>query len=261
MRHARITVLLVVAVFVSVSIAAAAAAAAIDAHRPAQVTTSPPTATTLAPTTVATTTVATSTTELPTTTEPATTTTNSTTTSSTTTTTVPAVSTSSSSSSAPWGWIIAFLAVIAVALIISLVLVRRSANRAKSEWKDSAASALRDADLTRDMMADEARPGDAEDATRVTAVRDTVERVASQFDQLAASAPNDELRRNSIALATSLRGYFFALEAEQILHNAPATPTADQLGTADETKRARAAELEAATTAIRAYAAPSPSKR
>jgi hypothetical protein len=255
MRRARRTVLLVVAVFAIVAMAAVAAAA-IGEQRPAQVTTAPPAASTLAPTTVATTTVATSTTELPTTTEPATTTPSSTTPSSTTTTTVPTASTSSGSGSAPWGWIIAILAVIAVALIIVLVLLRRSSNSTKSEWKDSAASALRDADLARDILADEARPGDPEDATRVTAVRDTIERVASQFDQLAASAPNDDMRRSSIAMASSLRGYFFALEAEQMMHNAPTTPTADQLGTADATKRARAAELEAAATAIRTYVAP-----
>jgi hypothetical protein len=154
------------------------------------------------------------------------------------------------------GWIIAILAVLAVALIIVLVLARRSANRAKSEWKDAAASALRDVDLTRDMLADEAPPGAAEDATRLLAVREAVNRVATNFDQLAASAPNDEMRRHSIGVATSLRGYFFALEAEQMLHNAPTAPTADQLGTADATRRARAAELEAAVAAIRAHVAP-----
>jgi hypothetical protein len=93
----------------------------------------------------------------------------------------------------------------------------------------------------------------------VAAVRDAVERVASQFDRLATSAPNDETRQNSIALAASLRGYFFALESEQMLHDAPTTPTADQLATADAAKRARAAEIGAAVAAIRAYVAPNSS--
>ena len=150
---------------------------------------------------------------------------------------------------------------IAGALIVVLVFVRRSANRAKSEWKNAAASALRDADLTRDMLADEAPPGVAEDATRLRAVRESVERVATNFDQLAANAPNDEMRRRSIGVATSLRGYFFALEAEQMLHNAPTAPTADQLGTADATKRARAVELDAAVAAIRAHVVPDTSQR
>jgi hypothetical protein len=119
---------------------------------------------------------------------------------------------------------------------------------------------LRDGDVTRDMLANEARPGDAEDATRVEAVRDTIERMATHFDQLAASAPNDEMRRDSIGIATSLRGYFVALEAEQMLHNAPTTPTADQLASADAAKRARAAELEAALSEMRAYVAPDPAQ-
>ena len=251
MRRARITVLLLVAVIGIGMLAAAAAASAMHPGRPAQVATLPGETTTLAPTTVATTTVAPSTTEVPTTTEP---TTEPATT--TTATTVPPASTSSDDSSAPWGWIIAILVVLAVGLIVVLAFLRRSSNRAKSEWKNAAASALRDADLTRDMLADEARPGEAEDARRLTAVRDAVERVASQFDQLATSSPNDEMRRSSTAVATSLRGYFFALESEQMLHHAPTTPTADQLATADATKRARAAELGAAVAAIRAYVAP-----
>jgi hypothetical protein len=222
------------------------------AQRPAQVTTLPGETTTLAPTTLAPTTLAPTTSEAPTTAEPATTTEPA----PTTTITVAPPASTSSGSSTPWGWIIAILAVVAVALIVVLVLMRRSSNRTKAEWKNAAASALRDADLTRDMLADEARPGEAEDPRRVAAVRDAVERVASQFDRLATTAPNDETRQNSIALAASLRGYFFAMESEQMLHDAPTTPTADQLATADATKRARAAELGAAVAAIRAYVAP-----
>jgi len=258
MRRTRITVLLIVGVLaIGVVATAAAAASVLHAQRPGQVTTSPGETTTLAPTTLAPTTLAPSTSEVPTTAEPATTTEPA----STTTTTAGLPASTSSDSSTPWGWIIAILAVIAVVLIVVLALLRRSSNRTKAEWKNAAASALRDADLTRDMLADEARPGEAEDARRVTAVRDAVERVASQFDQLATSAPNDEARRNSIAVATSLRGYFFALESEQMLHDAPTTPTADQLATADAAKRARAAELGAAVAAIRAYVAPDSSTR
>jgi len=263
MRRTRITVLLIVGVLaIGVVATAAAAASVLHAQRPGQVTTSPGETTTLAPTTLAPTTLAPttlapSTSEVPTTAEPATTTQPA----STTTTTAGLPASTSSDSSTPWGWIIAILAAIAVVLIVVLALLRRSSNRTKAEWKNAAASALRDADLTRDMLADEARPGEAEDARRVTAVRDAVERVASQFDQLATSAPNDEARRNSIAVATSLRGYFFALESEQMLHAAPTTPTADQLATADAAKRARAAELGAAVAAIRAYVAPDSSTR
>jgi hypothetical protein len=147
---------------------------------------------------------------------------------------------------------------VAIALIAGLVILARKRNRAKKEWKDAAASSLRDADLVRDMLAGEARPGETEDTTRVGAVRDNVERVATRFDELASSAPNDDMRAGSTSVANSLRGYFFALQAEQLLHGAPTSPTADQLAAADATKRARNAELQAAIEKIRAYAAPAP---
>ena len=214
--------------------------------RPMAVTTVPDASTTLpGPTTTA----ASPTTETTTTTtEPSTTTS-----SSTTASTIPPASVpSSGSSSPPWGLIIAILAVVAVALIVVLVLLRRSSNRAKHEWNDAAASALRDAELTRDMLAGEAQPGDPENSARLTAVRSSVERVATTFEQLATTAPDDAARRNSIGLASSLRGYLFVLEAEQLLRRAPTPPTAEQLANADAAKRARAAELDAAIGEMRA---------
>jgi hypothetical protein len=150
---------------------------------------------------------------------------------------------------------------ILAALITMWVVIRQNANRDKGEWTDAAASALRDADLTRDMLAGEARPGDTEDATRLNAVRDTVERVATDFERLAVTAPDEDARRNSIALATSLRGYFFALQAEQLLHDAPTAPTGEQLAAADATRRTRVADLDSSIAAIRAYVTPKPAGR
>jgi hypothetical protein len=248
MRRARRAAPLV-GVVVLFAFAFAFAAVGAGALRPAQVTT------TGAPTTLAPTTAAPATTAAPTTTAaPATT--EAPTTTSTPTTTVAPASTSSGGSSTPWGWIIFILVLVAIALIAVLVLAARSRNRAKKVWKDAAASSLRDADLVRDMLAGEARPGEAEEATRAAAVRDSVERVSGKFEQLASTAPNDEMRDSSMSVASSLRGYFFALEAEQLLHGAPTSPTADQLAAADATKRARNADLQAAVDKIRAYVAP-----
>ncbi len=147
---------------------------------------------------------------------------------------------------------------IAVALIIVLVFLKRSANQRKKEWNASATSALRDADLTRDMLAGEAEPGQPEDAARLTAVRSSVDRVATTFEQLAADAPSDGLRQRATSLASSLRGYLFALEAEQLLRRAPTPPSGEQLASADATKRARAADLDAAISGIRAEVVPEP---
>jgi hypothetical protein len=164
--------------------------------------------------------------------------------------------TSSDDSDPPWALIIAILAVIAVGLIVALIVMKRNANRSKHDWQGAAASALRDADLTRDMLAGEARPDETEDPTRFNAVRDKVDTVATRFDQLATSAPNDEARRNAGAVAESLRGHFFALEAERLLQDAPTTPTAEQLATADATRRGRASDLDGAIAALRAFVTP-----
>ena len=221
-------------------------------QRPAQVTTTPGAPTTFAPATDAPTIVAPSpvgsaTTE-PSSTSPGT--------STTPTTTAPAPESTTSNSSPAWGWIIAAVALGAIALIAVLVARRRSTKRDDAEWKSVAVPAVGDADLTRDMLSGEAPPGEAEDTARVTAMRATVDRVATTFDRLAAGAPNDDMHRISIAVSTSLRGYFFALEAEQMLHRAPTTPTAEQLASADATKRGRLGDFDVAVNAIRRYVTP-----
>jgi hypothetical protein len=134
---------------------------------------------------------------------------------------------------------------------VFLVVRARAAGAAKRDWNVAAASALRDADLTRDMLAGEPRPDEAEDAARHHAVTDNVERVSARFEQLAGQAPDEEAHNSAAAVASSLRGYLFALEAERLLRGAPTPPTADQLGSADATRRARADELERALAAMR----------
>jgi hypothetical protein len=209
------------------------------------------------PTTATATTVETPTTNAPVTTvAPATTpptTSELTTPTTTSATTAPAANTDTTSddSSTPWGLIIAIAALAVIALIVFLIVRARAGGAAKRSWNAAAASALRDADLTRDMLAGEARPGEPEDAARHHAVNDNVERVSARFEQLAAQAPDEEAHRQAAAVASSLRGYLFALEAERLLRDAPTPPTADQLASADATRRARADELERALAAMR----------
>jgi hypothetical protein len=251
----RIRLLAVIVGMLAVFTLAVTAATAVALGRPAQETTVPNTdTTTIAPTTTVeptTTTVEATTT----TTQPATTTTSS---STTTTTVAPGAGSTTDNNSRAGRVIIGILAVLAVAAITAMIIVRRNAKRDKAEWTNLAASALRDADLTRDLLAGEARPGQPEEAARLTAVRDNVERVAANFDGLAVNAPAEDLRQHALGVANSLRGYFFALQAEQLLHSAPTPPTGDQLASADATKRMRTAELDAAIDAIRTYVTPQP---
>jgi hypothetical protein len=152
--------------------------------------------------------------------------------------------------------IIAILALLVIALIVFLVVRARAAGATKRDWNAAAASALRDADLTRDMLSGEARPGEPEDAARHHAVTDNVERVSGRFEQLAGQAPDDESHRDAAAVASSLRGYLFALEAERLLRGAPTPPTADQLATADSARRARADDLDRALAVMRQRTSP-----
>ena len=208
--------------------------------------------TTLAPTTTAAPT--TTTTEAPTTTTeaPTTTSSSSTTTSSTTTTTIAPVSASSGGSDVPWGWIIAALAVVALALIAILVRRRVVGKRNEEAWKAEARNVLGDAELARDMLEGEARPGQDEDPARRATVRNNVENVGASLDRLASIAPTKEDAASATAVAKSLRGYAFALEAERLLRDGPNAPTGDQLASADQARRTREADLDRALGALRA---------
>jgi hypothetical protein len=243
-RFAAVAASLVLAVLAMSAVDAGAATAAGGRHDQATTsepaTDAPPTTATPPPTTAPPVTVAPATTP-----------------SGTPATTVPGSTTSSSSSSTPWGAIAAIAAgVILIVLIVALLVRRRSRGSARRSWNTDAASALGDAQLVRDMLEGEAQPDQPEDATRQTAVRTNVERTASRFEQLATAAPNDNAGREASNVATSLRGYLFALEAERLLRTAPTPPTADQLASADATRRARASDLDDAISALRARIAP-----
>ena len=215
-------------------------------------TTVPGESTTAAPpSTDAPTTVAPTTTLAPATTTTPSTTPSSSTTASTTPTTVAPTNSSSGSSSTPWIILIVALAVLAIGLIIVLVRMRQSRNRAEHAWRADAARTGDNAALARSMLDDEARPGEIEDATHRATVRDRVEAVAASLDRLAATAPDDSGRQSATNAAESLRGLAFAHEAERLLREAPTPPTADQLAGADHTRRTRAGELDAALARLR----------
>jgi hypothetical protein len=172
-----------------------------------------------------------------------------------TTATAPPVtvsSTGSSSSSTPWALIVVLIAAAVVIIGVVLAGSRRRRTRATQQlWRTDATSALRDAELTRDMLESEARADQPEDPARRDALRGSVERAASQFEHLATLAPSDAPRQSARRVANALRGYLFALEAEQLLRTSATPPTAEQLATADSARRGRATDLETALAVIR----------
>jgi hypothetical protein len=141
--------------------------------------------------------------------------------------------------------------VLAIVLVIVLLLMWRSRRRAESAWRADAARTYDNAVLVRSMLDDEARPGEPEDPTHRAMVHDRVEAVAASLDRLAANAPDDSGQQSAANAAESLRGVAFAREAERLLREGPTAPTGDQLATADQTRRARAGELDAALANLR----------
>ena len=195
--------------------------------------------TTAAPTTAAPTTAA-PTTAAPTTAAP---TTAAPTTAAPTTTVAPAAP--KSSSSTPWGWIIAGIAIAAaiIGLIVWLVS-RRNRKRALVAWRSGAESALDSANLARTLLP--AAGQDVPDSAHWQAVHERVETAAQSLDQSAGRAPTPEGAQASRTAADKLRGLWFALESDRLLREGTTPPTPEQLAQADTVTRARGSELDTA---------------
>lgn len=191
---------------------------------PTTPTTTPPTEPTTTPTT------ATTTTESSTTTS-----------SSTTSTTVPG--TTNSSSSTPWGWIIAGI-ILAAAIIIGVILLIQRNNRVRAQqaWRRDSESALDAALLALNLLP---RSGqDIPDPAHWQAVRDQVEQAAQALERSSVSAPTEEGGRAATTTAETLRGLFFALDSDRLLRDGAVPPTTEQLVQADAVTRARRSDVD-----------------
>jgi hypothetical protein len=211
----------------------------------APTTASPPTTGVAAPTTAAPTTAApptaAPTTSAPTTAAP---TTSAPTTAAPTTTTV-APAAPKSSSSTPWGWIIAGIAIAAavIGLIVWLV-TRRNRTKALAAWRHDTESSLDSAHLARTLLP--AAGQDVPDPAHWQAVHERVEQAAQSLDQSGTRAPTPEGAVAARTAADKLRGLWFALESDRLLREGAQPPTPEQLAQADTVTRARGSELDAA---------------
>jgi hypothetical protein len=205
-----------------------------------------PSTTTAPPDTTTTATVPTTTTTVPpttTTTVPATTTSTSTSTTvpATTTTTTP---TSTTSSKTPWGLIV-LIVVLAIAIVVVALLLRSRKKRAvETQWRRAVTPALSDAQLARQSLL--SGNAEAEDEQVRGAVAVQVERAAVALDRTVPSAPDPEAGSMASAAAASLRGLAFAIEADRLLRHGTSAPSGVQLAQADDARRARGTELQAA---------------
>jgi hypothetical protein len=199
---------------------------------PTTTTTVPPTTTTVPPTTT--------TVPRTTTTEPRTTTTSS----STTSTTKPLIAPAPASSGVPVGLIVLIALLVAAIVIVAVALVRRNRKQAEASWHRSVVPAVSDVRLAREALL--SGNGASEDPEVRGAVAVQVDRAASALDRAVRAAPDEEDGEAARSVAESLRGLAFAVEADRLLRHGAVAPTGVQLAEADEARRARTAELDAA---------------
>ncbi len=208
-------------------------------------TTAAVTTTTAAPTT---------TTTEPPTTEPTTTTTRGrpTTTSSHPSTTTTTVATTTSSST-PWGWILLAVVIVLAAILVALLIAHTRRQGRVVGWERSVRPAVTAAELARELVLSQS---DADDDQRRATVAAQVDEAVDGLERAAGSAPDETHRVLSTRGAESLRGLAFAVEADHLMRSGGATPTGEQLASADSARRNRSAELDAALEDLKAAIAP-----
>jgi hypothetical protein len=207
------------------------------------------TTTTVAPTTTTTSSSTTTTTTHPTTT---------TTSSSTTTTTTPTTTTTTPSSSTSSGVSGVLIAVIVVVLLlialVIVLLVSRNRKSAVDAWRRRALPALSDARLAREALLSPSAMSD--DAELRGAVSVQSDRAATALEQAGAAAPDPAAGGSATTAAGALRGLAFAIEADRLLRHGAAAPTGTQLAEADQARRDRDAELQAALARLQTHVTP-----
>jgi hypothetical protein len=205
-------------------------------------TTAAVTTTTVAPTTTST--VPPTTAPTTTTTLPATTTTRArptTTTSHPTTTTTTVAKTTSSSKA--WGWVLLAVVIALAAILVGLLIARTRRQGREVDWERSVRPAVTAAELARELVLSQS---DADDAQRRANVAVQVDDAVDGLERAAAAAPDAANRALCMRCADSLRGLAFAVEADHLMRSGGATPTGEQLASADSARRNRSAELNAA---------------
>ncbi|HLN15419.1 MAG TPA: hypothetical protein VK277_01585 [Acidimicrobiales bacterium] len=114
-------------------------------------------------------------------------------------------------------------------------------------WTARARPVLQEAVLTRSMLV---QSGARDEPGQRQSVDSQVDRTVTSLTELATSAPDDASRLAAASSAEAIRGLLFALEAERLLRTGPTAPTGQQLAEADQARRTRAGQLDAALAAL-----------
>jgi len=225
----------------------------------ATTTTVPVTTTTVPPTTSTSTSTTTSTTQpTSTTTVPPTT---STSTSTTTTTTTPAPA--ATKSGGLTGTAVALI-VLAIMLVVAVILVavlfrRRTRRQAANDWRGSVLPAVVDARLARESLLSGNAMSDNPELRGSVDIQ--VDRAAQALEHASRHAPDEQAQNATDAVAGSLRGLAFAIEADRLLRHGAGSPSGMQLAETDEARRSRLSELDAALARLSSHFGAASSRR
>lgn len=158
----------------------------------------------------------------------------------------------STSSSTLWLGILALVVLAVLGGTVAFFMANRRREQAAEAWTPPARAALESAILARDLLA--AQPTGGDEA--LPRARAQAEDASVALDRTASAAPGDAQRAAAEAVATSLRGLSFAIEAENLMRTSPTPPSADQLAEADVVRRRRTGELDAALSQLRVATQP-----
>ena len=100
----------------------------------------------------------------------------------------------------------------------------------------------------------------ADDAELRGAVAAQVERASTALEHAASTAPDPPAGSSAATAAAALRGLAFAIEADRLLRHGAGAPSGVQLAQADQARRDRDAELEAALARLQAHVTPPTTK-
>jgi hypothetical protein len=102
---------------------------------------------------------------------------------------------------------------------------------------------------------------ETDDAQHRASVGAQVDDAVEGLQRAASSAPDDDRRALCNRCAESLRGLAFAVEADYLMRSGGEHPTGQQLAAADQARRNRSAELDAALADLKDAIAPRKGRR
>jgi hypothetical protein len=151
--------------------------------------------------------------------------------------------------------------VVLVLAIVGVILlyVTRNKKAAADAWRRRALPALTDARLAREaLLSPSATAADAELRGAVTV---QVEKASTALEHAGSTAPDPAAGGSATTAGGALRGLAFAIEADRLLRHGAAAPTGTQLAQADQARRDRDAELQAALARLQTHVTPPTDKR